>query len=135
MTVAGPGPGPGPGSAEPGLLLSGSETMPRQEAEALAIDVARRSTPAEGGFRTFQPVVNADACLLSGAQEDSWMARKALQVPRGNVMFGALLHAADGLRQGEQLTVLEENLPDVLRSGAWCPRTKSRNGATSTVSP
>lgn len=52
----------GPGSAEPGLMLSGSEPMTRQEAEALAIDLTHRSTPAEGGFCTFQPVVNGDAC-------------------------------------------------------------------------
>ena len=36
--------------------------MTRQEAEALAIDLTRRSTPAEGGFCTYQPVVNGDAC-------------------------------------------------------------------------
>ncbi|UXY25991.1 tyrosine-type recombinase/integrase [Streptomyces sp. HUAS TT20] len=51
----------GPGSAEPGLLLSGSEPMTREEAEALAVDLTRRSTPAEGGFCTFQPVVDGDA--------------------------------------------------------------------------
>ena len=52
----------GPGSAEPGLLLSGAEPMTRQEAEALLIDLNRTSTPADGGFCTFQPVVNGDAC-------------------------------------------------------------------------
>ncbi|MEV7526450.1 site-specific integrase [Streptomyces sp. NPDC091371] len=52
----------GPGSAEPGVLLSSGEPMSREEAEALAIDLTRRSTPAEGGFCTFQPVVNGDTC-------------------------------------------------------------------------
>lgn len=49
-------------TAEPDLLLSGAEPMTRQEAEALAIDLTHRSTPAEGGFCTFQPGVNGDAC-------------------------------------------------------------------------
>ncbi|MCY0923992.1 tyrosine-type recombinase/integrase [Streptomyces sp. H27-G5] len=52
----------GPGSAEPGLALSDGQPMTRQEAEALALDLTRRSTPAEGGFCTFQPVVSGDAC-------------------------------------------------------------------------
>ncbi|MCX4538135.1 hypothetical protein OHA79_47910 (plasmid) [Streptomyces sp. NBC_00841] len=33
-----------------------------EESEALAIDLTRRSTPADGGFCTFQPVVHGDAC-------------------------------------------------------------------------
>jgi integrase len=52
----------GPGSANPGQLLSAGTPMTRHEAEALAIDLTRRSTPAEGGFCTYQPVVNGDAC-------------------------------------------------------------------------
>ncbi|MEU1034478.1 site-specific integrase [Streptomyces mirabilis] len=52
----------GPGTAQPGILLSAGEPMSRGEAEALAIDLTRRSTPAEGGFCTYQPVVNGDAC-------------------------------------------------------------------------
>ncbi|GAO06668.1 hypothetical protein TPA0598_01_10390 [Streptomyces lydicamycinicus] len=52
----------GPGSSEPGILLSTGEPLTRQQAEALAIDLSRRSTPADGGFCTFQPVVNGDAC-------------------------------------------------------------------------
>jgi len=52
----------GPGAAEPGLLLSSGKPMTRAEAEALAIDLSRASTPAEGGFCTFQPVVNGGAC-------------------------------------------------------------------------
>ena len=54
----------GPGAAEPGVLLAGDEPLTRAEAEALAIDLTRRSTPAESGFCTFQPVVNGDACPL-----------------------------------------------------------------------
>ncbi|QDN83292.1 site-specific integrase [Streptomyces sp. S1A1-7] len=52
----------GPGAAQPGILLSDGAPMSRGEAEALAIDLTRRSTPAEGGFCTYQPVVNGDAC-------------------------------------------------------------------------
>ena len=53
----------GPGAPRPGELLSAGTTgMSRQEAEALAVDLSRRSTPAEGGFCTFQPVVNGQAC-------------------------------------------------------------------------
>ena len=52
----------GPGAAVPGLLLSSGEPMTRQQAEALAIDLTRVSTPAEGGFCTFQPVVDGNAC-------------------------------------------------------------------------
>ncbi|MEU4955716.1 site-specific integrase [Streptomyces lavendulae] len=78
----------GPGSSEPGILLSGGEPMTREEAEALAIDLTRRSTPAEGGFCTFQPVVNGDACpwnldchncdkfVLSGADLLYWHRKR-----------------------------------------------------------
>ena len=52
----------GPGAAQPGLLLSSGEPMTRRQAEALAIDLTRVSTPAEGGFCTFQPVVDGNAC-------------------------------------------------------------------------
>ncbi|MBW3361505.1 MULTISPECIES: site-specific integrase [Streptomyces] len=52
----------GPGSLEPGIVLSGSEPMTRDEAEAMLIDLTRKSTPAEGGFCTYQPVVAGDAC-------------------------------------------------------------------------
>ncbi|MFF1717519.1 tyrosine-type recombinase/integrase [Streptomyces sp. NPDC058268] len=52
----------GPGSDEPGLILSGSEPMSKEAAEALAIDLTRRSTPADGGFCTFQHVVDGAAC-------------------------------------------------------------------------
>jgi integrase len=53
----------GPGSATPGKLLSGDLTpLTREKALALSIDLSRRSTPAEGGFCTYQPVVNGGAC-------------------------------------------------------------------------
>ncbi|MCX4403964.1 site-specific integrase [Streptomyces sp. NBC_01764] len=52
----------GPGASEPGVLLAGGDPLTRAEAEALAIDLTRKSTPADGGFCTFQPVVNGDAC-------------------------------------------------------------------------
>lgn len=53
----------GPGTAHPGELLT-SDTTPltREQAQAQAIDLSRRSTPAEGGFCTFQPVVDGGAC-------------------------------------------------------------------------
>ncbi|MFA3843623.1 tyrosine-type recombinase/integrase [Streptomyces aureus] len=52
----------GPGSAEPGIVLYASEPMTREEAEALSLDLTRKSTPAEGGFCTFQPVVDGGSC-------------------------------------------------------------------------
>ncbi|GAA3819077.1 hypothetical protein GCM10022403_060610 [Streptomyces coacervatus] len=80
----------GPGSPEPGMLLSAGEPLTRAQAETLVIDLNRRSTPAEGGFCTYQPVVNGDACpwnldchncdkfVLSGADLVYWR-RKAEQ--------------------------------------------------------
>jgi len=53
----------GPGAASPGELLSGpTAPLTAEQALALAVDLSRRSTPAEGGFCTFQPVVNGGAC-------------------------------------------------------------------------
>ncbi|MFI9597630.1 tyrosine-type recombinase/integrase [Nonomuraea sp. NPDC052265] len=81
----------GPGSVNPGELLSSSETpLSKHEAMALALDLSRRSTPAEGGVCTFQPVVDGNACpwnldctncdkfVLSGADLLYWR-RKAEQ--------------------------------------------------------
>ena len=79
----------GPGAASPGELLS-SDAAPltRQQAEALAMDLSRRSTPAEGGFCTFQPVVDGGACpwnlncqncdkfVLSGADLLYWRRKR-----------------------------------------------------------
>ncbi len=78
----------GPGAPEPGLVLSGGEPMSRQQAKAMLIDLTRQSTPAEGGFCTFQPVVNGDACpwkldchncdkfVLSGADLLYWHRKR-----------------------------------------------------------
>ncbi|MFD6935850.1 tyrosine-type recombinase/integrase [Streptomyces goshikiensis] len=78
----------GPGAPEPGLLLSSGEPMTREQAEGLAIDLTRRSTPAEGGFCTFQPVVDGNACpwnmdchncdkfVLSGADLVYWHRKR-----------------------------------------------------------
>jgi hypothetical protein len=53
----------GPGATNPGELLSSPlSPLDRHQAEALAIDLSRRSTPTEGGFCTFQPVVDGGAC-------------------------------------------------------------------------
>ncbi|WP_405539571.1 hypothetical protein OG787_46495 [Streptomyces sp. NBC_00075] len=55
--------GAGPGTANPGELLTETATpLTREQAQSLAIDLSRRSTPAEGGFCTFQPVVEGGAC-------------------------------------------------------------------------
>jgi integrase len=79
----------GPGSASPGDLLSSTTTaISRQEAMALAVDLSRRSTPAEGGFCTWQPVVDGGACpwnldcancdkfVLSGADLLYWRRKQ-----------------------------------------------------------
>ncbi|MFF2570941.1 tyrosine-type recombinase/integrase [Streptomyces sp. NPDC058084] len=81
----------GPGAPHPGELLSGDTTpIDRQTALALALDLSRRSTPADGGFCTYQPVVDGGACpwkldcencdnfVLSGADLLYWR-RKAEQ--------------------------------------------------------
>ncbi|WP_323373597.1 tyrosine-type recombinase/integrase [Plantactinospora alkalitolerans] len=79
----------GPGTANPGELLT-TDTSPLTQAEALAlaIDLSRRSTPAEGGFCTFQPVVDGGACpwnldchncdkfVLSGADLLYWRRKR-----------------------------------------------------------
>jgi integrase len=79
----------GPGTANPGELLTG-DTVPltREQAAALAVDLSRRSTPAEGGFCTFQPVVDGGACpwgldchncdkfVLSGADLLYWRRKR-----------------------------------------------------------
>ena len=79
----------GPGAANPGELLHGSAgPMTREQAQALAIDLSRRSTPTEGGFCTFQPVVDGGACpwnldchncdkfVLSGADLLYWLRKR-----------------------------------------------------------
>src|SRR6266702_1468739 len=79
----------GPGTTSPGKLLSSPATaITREQAQALAIDLSRRSTPAEGGFCTFQPVVAGGACpwnldcgncgkfVLSGADLLYWRRKR-----------------------------------------------------------
>jgi integrase len=82
----------GPGAPNPGQLLSdpaGAATpMTREQALAMAVDLSRRSTPAEGGFCTFQPVVDGGACpwnldchncdkfVLSGADLLYWRRKR-----------------------------------------------------------
>ncbi|MGW7362478.1 tyrosine-type recombinase/integrase [Streptomyces sp. NPDC054841] len=81
----------GPGADAPGTLLtSPSQQLTREEAQAMALDLARSSTPAEGGFCTYQPVVRGDRCpwnldchncdkfVMSGADLLYWR-RKAEQ--------------------------------------------------------
>ncbi|MFD6619881.1 hypothetical protein ACFWFB_32080, partial [Streptomyces albidoflavus] len=55
--------------------------------------------------------------LLSGTRSDSRAARNMARMENGNVMFAAMLHAADRLRAGEPATDLEEQLLQVLRVG------------------
>jgi integrase len=79
----------GPGTTNPGqLLTTGAAPLSRGQAQALAIDLSRRSTPAEGGFCTFQPVVDGGACpwnldchncdkfVLSGADLLYWRRKR-----------------------------------------------------------
>jgi integrase-like protein len=79
----------GPGAANPGeVLSSGLTPMNRKQAHALALDLSRRSTPAEGGFCTLQPVVAGGACpfnldchncdkfVLSGADLLYWRRKR-----------------------------------------------------------
>jgi integrase len=79
----------GPGAAAPGTLITGAAApMSRDQAQALAIDLARASTPTQGGFCTFQPVVDGGACpwkldcehcdkfVLSGADLLYWRRKR-----------------------------------------------------------
>ena len=79
----------GPGTASPGELLAGEAApLSREQAQALAVDLSRRSTPAEGGFCTFQPVVEGGSCpwnldchncdkfVLSGADLLYWRRKR-----------------------------------------------------------
>lgn len=53
----------GPGATRPGELLSSGVTpLPPEQAQALVLDLNRRSTPADGGICTFQVVVDGGAC-------------------------------------------------------------------------
>jgi len=54
----------GPGAPEPGEPVWDLAAQPllREQAQALAIDLGRRSTPTEGGICTYQVVVDGGAC-------------------------------------------------------------------------
>lgn len=69
----------------------------------------------DGGETTAEQRLERLRGLLSGTRSDSRVARNVARVPKANVLFGALLHAADRLRQGEELTELEERLLGTLR--------------------
>jgi hypothetical protein len=70
------------------VLSTGTTPLDRHQAQALALDLTRRSTPAEGGFCTFQPVVDGGACpwnlnchtcdkfVLSGADLLYWRRKR-----------------------------------------------------------
>ncbi|MFE0138492.1 tyrosine-type recombinase/integrase [Streptomyces sp. NPDC059037] len=130
----------GPGAAEPGIALSDGGPMSREEAEALAIDLTRQSTPAEGGFCTFQPVVNGDACpwnmdchncrefVMSGADLVYWHRKReqwrtqAERAPDPKVadylhqLFEPTALAIDGLEKAlEAVGLLKEALALDLR--------------------
>ncbi|WP_327007680.1 site-specific integrase [Dactylosporangium sp. NBC_01737] len=79
----------GPAAAQPGRLLSAPNPSADPAAlRAMAVDLSRRSTPAEGGFCTFQPVVRGEACpwqlncegcdkfVLSGADLLYWRRKR-----------------------------------------------------------
>jgi hypothetical protein len=79
-----------PGPAPPTRASYSPARSPRspRQAQALAIDLSRRSTPAQGGFCTFQPVVDGRACpwnlnchtcdkfVLSGADLLYWRRKR-----------------------------------------------------------
>jgi integrase len=114
----------GPGAANPGELLSSPlAPLDRHRAEALAIDLSRRSTPTEGGFCTFQPVVDGGACpfnldcencdkfVMSGADLLYWRRKReqwhsiAERAPDDatadylHEVFAATARAIDGLEK------------------------------------
>jgi integrase len=135
----------GPGASNPGELLSsptmdGTQPMTREQALALAVDLSRRSTPAEGGFCTFQPVVDGGACpwnldchncdkfVLSGADLLYWRRKReqwasiAERAPDDatadylHQVFEPTAHAIDGLEKAlAGLGLLDEALALDLR--------------------
>lgn len=130
----------GPGAVEPGRVLAAGEPMTREEAEAMAIDLTRKSTPAEGGFCTYQPVVNGDACpwnldchncdkfVLSGADLVYWQRKREQwrMVAEGaptseaadylNDLFEPTARAIDGLERAlDAVGLLDEALSLDLR--------------------
>ena len=110
----------GPGSNIPGEPLSGLTPMTREDAYRLALDLSRTSTPAEGGFCTFQPVVNGNACPWNLNCHDC----------EHFVISGAdLLYWR---RKREQWTMLAERAPDDATSdylhGVFAPTAQAIDG-------
>ncbi|HEX9354064.1 MAG TPA: site-specific integrase [Streptosporangiaceae bacterium] len=114
----------GPGGPEPGTVISaGPGGMTPVQAQALMIDLTRTSTPAEGGFCTFQPVVRGCACpwnlnchgcekfVMSGAdllywrrKQEQWatLAERAPDDATASYLhdvFAPTARAIDGLEQ------------------------------------
>jgi len=114
----------GPGAPGPGTLISaGPGGMTPGQAQALMIDLTRASTPAEGGFCTFQPVVRGGACpwnlnchgcgkfVMSGAdllywrrKQEQWatLAERAPDDATASYLhdaFAPTARAIDGLEQ------------------------------------
>ena len=105
----------GPGATRPGELISGpAQPLSREQAQALAVDLSRRSTPAEGGFCTFQPVVDGGACpwkldchncdkfVLSGAdlfyrrrKREQWRLARRRRTGQGDRRLAARVLRAD----------------------------------------
>jgi integrase len=114
----------GPGAPEPGTVISaGPGGMTPGQARAVMIDLTRASTPAEGGFCTFQPVVRGGACpwnlnchgcenfVMSGAdllywrrKQEQWatLAERAPDDATASYLhdaFAPTARAIDGLEQ------------------------------------
>ncbi|MFE2940755.1 tyrosine-type recombinase/integrase [Streptomyces sp. NPDC059255] len=133
----------GPGSAVPGRVLTSPSTadpLTRAEAQAMALDLSRHSTPTEGGFCTYQPVVDGGACpwklncegcdrfVMSGAdllywrrKRDQWrsLAERAPDNATADYLhqvFEPIAQAIDGLERAlAGLGLLEEALSLDLR--------------------
>ena len=114
----------GPGAPDPGTVIcAGPGDMTPGQAQALMIDLTRASTPAEGGFCTFQPVVRGGACpwnlnchgcenfVMSGAdllywrrKQEQWavLAERAPDDATASYLhhaFAPTARAIDGLEQ------------------------------------
>jgi len=108
----------GPGSASPGELLSGNAApISRQEAMTLALDLSRRSTPAEGGFCTWQPVVDGGACPwnLDCANCDKWSAICSALGMAGQIAYHLMAKA--GLARAPWAITTVVSCPPVLVLG------------------
>jgi integrase len=131
----------GPAAPSPGQLLSRPVTpMDRRQAQAMTIDLSRASTPAEGGFCTYQPVVSGGACpwnmnchscskfVMSGADLIYWRRKReqwatlAERAPDNTTadylhqVFAPTAQAINGLEQAlASLGLLDEALALDLR--------------------